>query len=194
MLFDRLTEDQRALSDSEIVPIAQAITAAAIPNAPLKTFLRENGLVVSDSINGGRRGAIINASFPDAVKLSVDALLTAVYDEGVPVQTNLTEKYSIVAGPVKQTVAALVAAGAMTSEQVEAFYSLAGGLLYSSIDQAGVAAERATFDAEIARDALRETDLLAYSDLEAVRNAPSTTKADLIAAYESAADYIRDNA
>ena len=183
--FDQLTEQQKALTDAELVPLAWAYTNGDIEPSRLKVFLREEGLVLTDSIEGGRTGRLIDSNLPASIKASLNSLITAVFDENIAVRTGNMSLYETVGKPVFQTLGYLTqnAAGDaspyLSIDQFNAFYDLADGRPYKNFNEAAISQARTTYN-------LKNSDREAYSStLEPVRFQPNITKAELLTAIDS---------
>ena len=194
------------MSDVELVGLLSAQTAHAMVNAEAREFLREQGLWFQA---GPAAMAGVMAEVESSLSANAQAIkgqmYSALWAEGTRIRSDLAE----FAPAVNLLVSELEALGAVSAEQVEAWYALGGGRPYADLVEADVAqarqdhadaiaqaeAEAAEAEAIRAQEEANQELRLAVSDawyaaynshISPVLDSEAPTTADLVAGVQAA--------
>ena len=174
-------------TDANIAAILKTLTVGPIKPLDAGTWLRVQNLW--KNTDHGMVGTFADAkpSLPQLLKDLLDELWASIWGGQAELLRTDDPTY---AAMFAQGVAGLKAAGAMTQEQIDAFYQLDGGLAYPDATEAEVAAARAAqvdlSAKQTALDAVHTQANAATEAAEASFRAGGTTAADITAAAQTA--------
>ena len=187
------------MSDVELVGLLSVRTVLPMDNAAAREFLREQGLWFQAG-PAAMAGAIaeLESSLSANAQAVKGQMYSALWAEGTRVRCDLAE----FAPAVALLVGELQALGAVSAEQVEAWYALGGGRPHADLVEADVAQARqdhadavaqaeeaaaeAAANAELQR-VVRDAWYSAYNaHISPVLDSAAPTEADLIAGVQAA--------
>jgi len=183
------------MSDVELVGLLSVRTARPLDNAAAREFLREQGLwfQVGPSAMAGVIDEV-EPSLSASAQVVKGQMYSSLWAEGTRIRSDLDE----FAPAVALLVGELQALGAVSTEQVEAWYALGGGRPYADLVEADVVQARqehadAVAEAEEAaanaglQMAVMGVWHAAYNEhISPVLDAEAPTEADLVAGVQAA--------
>lgn len=146
------------LSEGELVGLLSVQTARPMENAAAREFLREQGLWFQA---GPAAMAGVIAEVESSLSANAQAvkgqMYSALWAEGTRIRSDLAE----FAPAVNLLVSELEALGAVSAEQVEAWYALGGGRPHVDLVEADVAQARQEYVDEVSQAAEQQAKAMA---------------------------------
>lgn len=172
------------MSDVELVGLLSVQTARPMDNAAAREFLREQGLWFQA---GPSAMAGVIAEVEDSLSANAQAvkgqMYSALWAEGTRIRCDLAE----FAPAVNLLVSELQALGAVSAEQVEAWYALGGGRPHADLVEADVVQARQGHADALARGEVHQAWFAAYNaHISPVLDSAALSQADLIAGVQAA--------
>lgn len=172
------------MSDVELVGLLSVQTARPMDNAAAREFLREQGLWFQA---GPAAMAGVISEVEDSLSANAQAvkgqMYSALWAEGTRIRCDLAE----FAPAVNLLVSELQALGAVSAEQVEAWYALGGGRPHADLVEADVVQARQEHADALARGEVHQAWFAAYNaHISPVLDSAALSQADLIAGVQAA--------
>ena len=180
--FSTLSSDLQVKTDAELAAILPTLTNGPIPVGDIITWLRDNNLAILGPGNQfeGTMMTAVEAMGNATVTAGINKFLGFLITPGAEQMHTNTETTAV---ETAQVLGILQQAGVVTTEQIDAFYSLDGGLAYPAVTEAEITTSRAAFATQVGFEA-------AFAHIQNTFFSQATTTDELITACDDAKAYL----